>query len=184
MGVKLLPPIFHISQVTPMTDEAQFPVAEDLPKAQFSAPRVLDNWKVAGMKFREVDSNRAFFSPFEDYINLPPIGAFESEAGYFGTLFHEATHWTGHEARLQRPHGVIFGDKVYAKEELIAEIGAAMIGAELGLAPVPSAEHASYLASWIKALKADPSILYEAAIEADKATKFLVAFGQVGEMAA
>ncbi len=184
MRTKTLAPIFHVSQVFKLDEAAVWPVVGKLPNVDITPPRILDNWKVAGMSFREVSADRAFFSPAEDYINLPPVAAFKSEGAYQNTLNHEAVHWSGHESRLSRKVANVFGTPDYAREELVAEIGAAMLAVQMDLAPEPHPEHATYLASWIKALKEDPQVLYTAAIQAERATDYLIALGQVGEMAA
>ena len=75
---------------------------------------------------------------------------------YYATLAHEMTHWTKHPNRLDRDFGrKRFGDEGYAMEELVAELGAAFLCADLTLTPEPRADHASYIASWLKVLKAD-----------------------------
>lgn len=186
--VKLLAPIFHVSQVFQLEIEGQeladWPTVGELPEPTFTPSVLVDNWKAAGMVFRETDPDGAFYVPTLDYINLPPVAAFRTESGYYGTLTHEAIHWTGHESRLNRKNRNRFGDHDYAIEELTAEIGSALVSAELGLEPSPHPEHAAYLKSWLAAIKADPTKLYDAAVEANKASEMLVALAQLGEMAA
>lgn len=187
MRMKLLAPIFHVSQVFPLEVEdsvPDWPTVGELPPPTFTPSALVDNWKAAGMVIREVDPDSAFYLPSEDYINMPPVAAFRTEAGYYGTLTHEAIHFTGHESRLARKNKNVFGSPDYAIEELVAEIGSALVSAELGLEPEPHPEHAAYLKSWLSAIKADPDKLYEAAVAANKASEFLVALAQLGEMAA
>ena len=74
---------------------------------------------------------------------------------YYSTLAHEHTHWTARAARCDRQLGKRFGDNAYAAEELIAELGAAFTCAHLGLSTEPREDHAQYLASWLRVLKAD-----------------------------
>lgn len=116
---------------------------------------------------------RAFYTPAADYIQLPSFAAFESAQAYYATLLHELTHWTGSNGRVDRPKGARFGDPQYAMEELVAELGAAFLCSDLRLSDEPREDHASYLASWAKALKAQPSILMSAAGAAEKACDFL-----------
>ncbi len=176
--------VFHQSQVRPVTDEAMMPT-DEIPEATFTPNEIINHWKVAGMKVVMVDSDRAFFNGGQDYINMPPEGAFDSEARYNGTFFHEAVHWMGGEARMGREsQAKSFGDKAYAGEELIAEIGAALIAAALGIEPEPHPEHAHYLRSWLEALQEKPDRLYKAAQVAEKRVERLLALGQLGEMAA
>lgn len=177
--LKTLSAIFHLSQVDPIEDmEQKLPEVGVEPVPMFDAPEVLEVWKANGMEFREVDSDRAFFSPAGDFINLPPVGAFKDLGGYLSTLFHEAGHWTGHESRLNRPHGV-FGSPVYAQEELVAELSAALFGATVGFETEPDPQHAEYLASWLRVLRMDPMRLYEAVREAEKASNMLAELGKV-----
>ena len=95
--------------------------------------------------------------------------------GYYGTMLHELTHWTGSKKRLDR----LSGDpkdtrkESYAKEELIAELGAAFLCAELGIASEPREDHAHYLNSWLKALKDDKKLIVKAASQARKACDLL-----------
>ncbi|WOB78475.1 ArdC family protein [Brevundimonas nasdae] len=117
--------------------------------------------------------NRAFFSPSGDFVQMPPAGSFNEIAAYYGTLTHELTHWTGHKPRLDRQFGKRFGDKAYAVEELVAEIGAAFALARLGVSAEPREDHASYLASWLKVLKEDKRAIFTAASKAQAACDLL-----------
>ena len=118
--------------------------------------------------------NRAFFSPSEDRIQMPPFEAFKEPEAYYATLAHETTHWTKTTARLDRDFGrKRFGDSGYAMEELVAEMGAAFICADLGLSPEPREEHAAYLAHWLSVLKADKRAIFSAAAHAQRAADYL-----------
>lgn len=117
---------------------------------------------------------RAFYSPSLDVIQLPPYATFESRESYYATRAHESVHWTGHAKRLARSFdSKRFGDDGYAVEELVAELGAAFLAADLGLTPEVQPEHASYLAAWLKVLKADTKAIFTAASHASKAAEFL-----------
>jgi antirestriction protein ArdC len=87
---------------------------------------------------------------------------------------HEMTHWTKTAARLDRDFGrKRFGDSGCAMEELVAELGAAFLCADLGLSPEPRDEHAAYLGHWLKVLKADKRAIFSAAAHAQRAADFL-----------
>lgn len=116
---------------------------------------------------------RAFYNRATDEITVPPREYFKDGEAHAGTVAHELIHWTGAEQRLNRAKGKTFGDDVYAFEELIAEIGAAFTNAALGIEAEPSPEHASYLACWIKTLKADSRAIFTAASQAQKAADYL-----------
>lgn len=115
---------------------------------------------------------RAYYAPRLDKINMPKPETFLSVAEYYATLFHELTHSTGHESRLKR-EGIAeahhFGDAVYSKEELIAEMGAAFLCAHAGIAPVVLDNSAAYIAGWLKRLKSDKKLVIQAAAAAQKA---------------
>lgn len=126
------------------------------------------------------NEGRAFYSPGGDYIVLPPIDDFTSAEGFYGTLAHEHVHWTGHKDRLNRvgitATGIERTREVYAYEELIAELGAAFLGAVLGITPELRDDHVQYLRSWLTALRNDNKLLFKAATAASKAVDFLAAF--------
>ena len=83
-------------------------------------------------------------------------------------------HWTRHETRLNRDFGrKRFGDAGYAMEELVAEIGAAFLCADLGITPETREDHAAYVGSWLKALKDDKRAIFTAASHAQKAVDYL-----------
>jgi antirestriction protein ArdC len=86
-----------------------------------------------------------------DTVQMPDFDRFETAGGYLATLAHELCHWTGHKSRLARNFTGQFGSKDYAAEELVAEIGAAFIGAQLGILGDHIDNHAAYIGSWLQA---------------------------------
>ncbi len=121
--------------------------------------------------------DRAFYSMADDRVQMPPFVAFKEPEAFYATLAHELTHWTKHEKRLARDFGrKRFGDEGYAMEELVAELGAAFVCADLALTPAPRAEHAAYIASWLKALKHDKRAIFAAAAHAQRAADYLAKF--------
>ncbi|SAL83592.1 antirestriction protein-like protein [Caballeronia terrestris] len=117
--------------------------------------------------------NRAFYAPGLDIVQLPPAEAFDTAESYEATKAHEITHWTSHYTRLNRQLGKRFGDEAYAAEELIAEMGAAFLCAQLGITPETRTDHASYLDHWLKVLKADKKAIFTAAGHAQRACDYL-----------
>lgn len=115
----------------------------------------------------------AYFSPSLDYIQMPEYERFTSREAYYGTLIHELTHWSGHESRLKRDLSGRFGNAAYAAEELIAELGAAFLSADLGVSSEPREDHAAYLEYWLGILKADKKAIFTAAAKAQEAADFL-----------
>lgn len=117
---------------------------------------------------------QAYYTITHDYVQMPPIEAFRDVQSYYATLAHECCHWTRHMSRLDRDFGrKRFGDEGYAVEELVAELGAAFLSADLELTPEVRDDHASYLASWLKVLKDDKRAIFTAAAHAQRAVDFL-----------
>lgn len=121
---------------------------------------------------------RAAYSPSLDLIMMPARDRFPNPAEYYYVWGHEAVHATGHASRLARD-GIIepsrFGTDPYAKEELVAELGAAFIGQEAGLLSAMTFDNsAAYLASWIKRLNDDKTLLISASSQAQKAAQYLL----------
>jgi antirestriction protein ArdC len=118
--------------------------------------------------------SRAFYSISDDHVQMPPFECFRDAESYYATILHELTHWTRHEKRLNREFGrKRWGDAGYAAEELVAELGAAFLCADLGVTPEIREDHASYLASWLEVLKADKRAIFTAAAHAQRAADFL-----------
>ena len=121
----------------------------------------------------------AFYQRADDFIGMPDADTFQAtdssspHENYYATLLHELTHWSGAPQRLARQKGQRFGDPVYAFEELIAELGSAMLCATLGLTSTPRADHAQYIDGWLKALKDDKKAIFTAASQAQKAVDYL-----------
>lgn len=105
---------------------------------------------------------------------MPPFETFESAESHAATLAHELTHWTKHRTRLDRDMGrVKWGDEGYAREELVAELGAAFLCADLGVTPDVRDDHAAYIATWLKVLKEDKRLIFSAASHAQRAVEYL-----------
>ena len=118
--------------------------------------------------------DKAFYMPSKDAIMLPAREAFSDGAAYYATLFHELTHWTGADQRLDRKQGGKFGSNDYAFEELGAEIGAAFLCSDMGVSnDEPRTDHAQYLKGWLEILKASDKAIFSAAAQAGKATEYL-----------
>jgi antirestriction protein ArdC len=116
----------------------------------------------------------AYYSVTHDYVQMPPFESFRDAESYYATLAHEVTHSTRHPSRLDRDFGrKRFGDEGYAVEELVAELGSAFLSADLDLTPEVREDHASYIASWIKALKNDKRAIFSAASHAQRAVDYL-----------
>jgi len=120
----------------------------------------------------------AIYSPKEDEIRLPAPTTFRSMEDYYQTLFHEMTHATGHESRLNREgitQPIKFGSERYSKEELVAELGAAFLANEAGtLNQVQFDNSAAYLASWVQKFENDPKMIISAASLAQRSADYVL----------
>jgi len=154
----------------------------DLPQeAAFDPNREADAFVSAtGARIRH-GFHRACYRRDLDDIEMPSPAWFTGSPtssplqAYYGVLLHELTHWSGASHRLARDFGKRFGDDAYAFEELVAELGAAFLCAELGIANEPRPDHAVYLASWLKVLEKDPRAIFLAASKAQEAAEYLAA---------
>jgi antirestriction protein ArdC len=142
---------------------AQIVEADEIIKRMPRAPRI-------------VDGSRACYIPSQDIVNMPPKTAhWTSASAYYDTMFHELTHATGHESRLERDLGGNFGSEKYAKEELVAEIGAQFLCQSSGINRAEVEENAvAYCQNWSKVLKNDPKMIFYAAAKAQAAHDFIM----------
>jgi antirestriction protein ArdC len=114
----------------------------------------------------------AFYMPSADRIQLPNKSAFDSEANYYATAFHELAHWTGSKNRLDRDLDKgRFGNPAYAFEELVAEMSAAFLCSDYGIQG--ELRHAGYIGHWLKALREDSKAVFKAAALAQKAADYI-----------
>jgi antirestriction protein ArdC len=122
----------------------------------------------------EHHGTKAFYRPSADQIVLPPTASFRSTADYYATSIHEHIHWTGHASRLDRLYKLADGQRDYAKEELVAELGSAFVCSRLGIETEElRQDHAKYLAAWLRNLKDDFHFFWQAASHATKALGYL-----------
>ena len=134
----------------------------------------------SGVKLTErFGSDRAFYRPSTDSVEVPAKAQFKDAAEFYATLFHELTHSTGHESRLDRFRTAgshAFGSENYSKEELVAELGAATLVNFLGLETTKQFRNsAAYIQSWSKALRDDVKLIVSASSRAEKAVNYIIA---------
>lgn len=119
--------------------------------------------------------NEAFYIPSADAIQMPPRAAFISQSGYEGTLAHEFIHSTKKAGRCDRDYKSQYDSKeAYAREELVAELGAAFLCSEMDCINETLENHACYINSWIQLLKKDNKAIFKACAAAQKATDFIM----------
>ncbi len=135
--------------------------------------------KKIGIDYSENKGNRAYYMPSVDKVTMPLFAKFESPESYYSVLWHEFSHATGHEKRLDRKLSGSFGSADYAFEELVAEMSAAFLCAITGVSLEPRKDHADYLGSWIKGLKDDKKAIFKAASLAAKSANWLLDAGGI-----
>ena len=121
---------------------------------------------------------RAYYAPSLDRVAVPAVEAFANTGEYASTMFHELTHSTGHESRLARDgvtNTASFGSHTYGLEELVAEMGSALLCGRLGIESERTIDNsAAYLASWLKVIKGDKHMIGRAASQAQKACDLIL----------
>ena len=166
--------VFHISQVEGVKpleniDFANMEVesAEDVKNTYFE--------RESCRLFVE-KSDRAYYNPSFDEVHVPELNQFENSDEFYSTLFHEMTHSTGAAIRLDRLSSTaFFGNEDYSKEELVAEIGSAMLSSVAGLNTEKTFNNSvAYLQSWLRVLKNDPRMIVSAASKAEKAVDYIL----------
>ena len=132
------------------------------------------------------EGNRAYYSPSDDYVKMPKKEQFDSINDYYRILFHELTHSTGHDKRLDRGIHLMLEKEDYAKEELVAEFGAVFLSAWAGIMWYTNKNHAIYLKNWNSAIKEaenDNKFLMKAASLAQAATDYILNLDAAGQPA-
>ena len=170
--------VFHISQCEGIKPRFSKPVPVLSPaEADETAEQIIGGYVTrSGITLINRESSDAYYSPTTDTVVLPLLAQFESTAEYYSTAFHELTHSTGHASRLNRlDQAAHFGNDVYSREELVAELGAAALVNHVGLETEGSfRNNAAYIAGWLKALKDDKKLVVVAAGKAEKAVKLIL----------
>jgi antirestriction protein ArdC len=167
--------VFALDDCTGIPSKLTIP---DLPEHQpiAAAQAVIDGY-ADGPTIVSALSNKARYLEVADQIQMPLPGQFETPEAYYNTLFHEAAHSTGHPTRLGRLGGEgteRHGTDGYSKEELIAEIGAAMLCSHVGIAQRTIQNSASYVQGWLARLRDDRTLIVSAASKAQKAADWIV----------
>lgn len=171
--------VFHIDQcegVEPKHTKSAEPVANPAEADAAAEAVIADYLKRSGVTLTHEEGDRAYYRPATDSITLPRMEQFAKTAEYYSTAFHEMTHSTGHESRLNRlTKTAAFGSEDYSKEELVAEIGAAALVNHVGLETSDSFRNsAAYVQSWLRALKDDKRMIVSASGKAEKAVNMIL----------
>jgi antirestriction protein ArdC len=171
--------VFNIDQVDGIDLANETPALELTPEQRIAH---IEEWMTAvqcDAIVRHSNEGRAYYRPSTDEITMPKFESFIRPEDYYSTLAHELVHWTGSKHRLERATAAKGVDAAtYAKEELVAELGAAFLCADFGIDVATRDDHVSYLASWLKALKNDKRLIVMAASQASKAADLLNGIAQ------
>ena len=167
--------VFNVEQIDGL-DMAKYPVPQIAFKNRDQRDPGLDAaFARYPVPYRE-GGNSAYYHPILDSITMPAFADFVSGNAFYATLAHEVVHSSGHTSRLNRETLYQYGKskEIRAAEELIAEIGAAMLCAQLGMGPTEREDHAAYVSSWIGALRNDKRAIFRAATAAQVASEWIL----------
>ena len=164
--------VFNVEQIENLPQEFYRP-AEELPTAQVPHLEPVETFVRNTGAVITYGGTTACFRPTPDDILLPERARFVDEVHLYSTLLHEMSHWSGAKHRLNRDLTGRFGSESYAIEELVAELSASFLCADLGVAHDPRGNTASYLESWLKVLKNDKRAIVSAAAKAQAAADYL-----------
>jgi antirestriction protein ArdC len=166
-------PVFNIAQC----DEVKLPKTETLAETlepNLLTAQVQDFLQTVGAAIK-YNGASAHYNPLKDVIGLPQVEQFDSTEAFAATALHELVHWTGHKSRCNRPgitECTTRKSDQYGKEELIAEMGSAMLCCRFGISN-QTPFHANYIDGWIKIIKADERAVFVAARSAEAALDYL-----------
>lgn len=176
-GTKVIPLlrsywVFNLDQCDDVIMPPRFTFEEYEPLEPGEALEAVLAGYVDGPTIRHRKGDRAYYTPSTDEVTLPAMDQWPDEAAYSSTLFHELAHSTGHPSRLDRfernGEPKHFGSERYAREELVAEMGACLVAGTTGT-DYRVDQSAAYVASWLRALKDDKSLVIKAAQQAQRA---------------
>jgi antirestriction protein ArdC len=164
--------VFNVAQIDALP--AQYYASPGRPADKLQLIEAAERFFAATAAVIRHGGDLAYYAPGPDVIQLPSPQAFRDAESYAATKAHELTHWTSHPQRIARDFGAKrFGDTGYAREELVAEIGAAFLCAQLQITTEQRADHAAYIAYWLQLLREDKRAIFAAAAHAQRAVDFL-----------
>ena len=164
--------VFNVEQIEDLSQEFYRPT-EELPTAQVPHLEAVETFVRNTGAVITYGGTTACFRPTPGDILLPERARFVDEVHLYSTLLHEMSHWSGAMHRLNRDLTGRFGSESYAIEELVAELSASFLCADLGVAHDPRGNTASYLENWLKVLKNDKRAIVSAAAKAQAAADYL-----------
>lgn len=168
--------VFHESMVEGLPEKPIEEPKPDLTETIEEADAIVERYFASqdGLEFKHDDSTFPFYSPSRDLVSCPRKVQFTSLPEYYGSLFHEMVHSTGHKDRLDRNLQPGHRKQDYSREELVAEMGSASLCSQLGFPEATIDNSVAYCAGWLKALRDDPKWIVWAASRADAAVRFIL----------
>lgn len=177
--------VFHIDDTTGIETKIKEVPAEEVQEPIQEAEDIINGYlsRESALKFQNnIHSGKAYYSPSKDCVVVPMISQYEDANEYYSTTFHELVHSTSHESRLNRKCDKVasFGSADYSREELVAEIGSAMLCSHCGLDSEKAFKNSvAYIQGWLKALKNDEKMIVWAASRSEKAAKYIIGINDV-----
>jgi len=164
--------VFNTDQIDNLPDHYRVEVPQVIPASE----RIDEIEQLLGRLDITVrhGGNRAYYSVNSDHIQMPHFESFATAECYYATRFHECVHATGAHHRLDRNLVAIDEPGNRAREELVAELGAAFLGSTMGFAPYHIDAHASYLAAWLKQMREDKKMIFSVAAKAQAAADYIL----------
>jgi antirestriction protein ArdC len=164
--------VFNVEQIDGIEAKIPAPVEGCEFEPVEAADAIVNAW--AGKPQIKHGGDRACYAPYLDVVTLPLPEDFESAEAYCSTRFHELVHSTGHESRLNRGLFDGFGTVIYSKEELVAEMGAAILNWHSGIFETQMDQSAAYIKHWRDKIAAEPRLVIDAARLAQSATDMIL----------
>jgi antirestriction protein ArdC len=177
--------VFNVEQCDGLTlPQIEQPTQANEVEVNETCETIVGEWSNRpGLHLTSDSEYRAYYRPSTDSVHMPARARFVDALHYYSTLFHELIHSTGHESRLNRTFGTHFGDDLYSKEELVAEMGAAFLCAIAGIANENTERNTTaYIQNWMSKLEEDNRLVVHAAANAQRAVDLILgtSFEDVG----
>ncbi len=170
--------VFHLSQTNiedQFSIENYTPITHDKENIDVQIDQLLEKLKAEkGLKIEIKQSNRAFYNLLNDSVTIPELGQYEEKAVYISVLFHELSHWTGEESRLNRDMSGDMKSKTYAFEECVAEFSSFLLCAHYGIDKAVERSVALYLKGWFTRLKSDISGFTDIVFKSGKVVDYIL----------
>ena len=167
--------VFNVAQCTDIPNAFLVPGEKREHEPLYECERIIE--AMIDCPIIRHEDHEAYYVPAMDYINMPKLSSFDSSQDYYGTLFHELIHSTGHEKRIgrkevfQNPH---FGTEMYSLEELVAEMGSCYLKSQTGIPIADLDNSAAYIKGWLEIFKGDKRFIVTAASRAQQAVEYIL----------